>query len=413
MEDGRPEVVVAGHICLDIIPDLGGSTAGGSPIPPPGRLAVVGPAVASTGGCVSNTGLALQRLGIGTILMGKVGDDLLGRATVDFIRQYNGRMADGMIVAHDEHSSYTFVVSPPAQDRSFMHFPGPNDTFVADDVDYGIVSKAQLFHFGYPPLMQGMFEHDGKELEQLLRRIKETGATTSLDMAQPDPQSPAGKAGWHSILSRVLPHVDLFLPSLDEILYMLDRERFDRLETAHGETQIADYDLYAELAETLIEMGAAIVCLKLGEQGLYLRSTRDKRRIEAMGKGAPPAPAAWVNRELACPCFQVELAGSTGSGDCTIAGFLAGWVRGLSPAQVMNAAVAVGASNVEQKDAVSGVRTWEETMARIEAGWPRHDKPILLAGWSWNEPKGVWDGPRDKPEGVGYSNGARDSCVVD
>ena len=57
---------------------------------------------------------------------------------------------------------------------------------VADDLDYGAIAKADMFHFGYPPLMRRIFEQDGRELQRLFRRVKETGATTSLDMAQPD-----------------------------------------------------------------------------------------------------------------------------------------------------------------------------------------------------------------------------------
>ena len=58
-------VVVAGHICLDIIPDLGTFTAQGfAQAFHPGRLIEVGNETICTGGPVSNTGLALLKLGI-------------------------------------------------------------------------------------------------------------------------------------------------------------------------------------------------------------------------------------------------------------------------------------------------------------------------------------------------------------
>ena len=78
------EAVVAGHICLDIIPqfeiDQGDEL---SAYLAPGRLTDVGPATLSTGGTVSNTGINLHRLGVHTQLMGKVGDDVLGKAILD------------------------------------------------------------------------------------------------------------------------------------------------------------------------------------------------------------------------------------------------------------------------------------------------------------------------------------------
>ena len=57
----------------------------------PGRLLQIGPATFSTGGPVSNTGLALHRLGIATRLMGKVGDDLLGQAALAAHRRLRAR----------------------------------------------------------------------------------------------------------------------------------------------------------------------------------------------------------------------------------------------------------------------------------------------------------------------------------
>ena len=62
--------------------------------------------------------------------------------------------------------------------------------------------------------------------------------------------------------------------------------------------------------------------------------------------------------------------GTTGAGDATIAGFLTALLRDVPPERALAIAAAVGACNVEAADAVSGVRSWEETLARIDAGWP-------------------------------------------
>lgn len=51
----------------------------------------------------------------------------------------------------------------------------------------------------------------------------------SLDMSLPDPDSESGGVDWGSWLARVLPHVDLFAPNLEEILFMLDRPHYRRL----------------------------------------------------------------------------------------------------------------------------------------------------------------------------------------
>lgn len=385
--------VVAGHLCLDVIPDLSGSKQDQiEAILKPGRLVLVGSVNYCTGGPVSNTGLALTKLGIHTRLMGKVGDDLFGHAIQDYVRAYGSDLVDAMIVDPDVHTSYTIVLNPPGVDRIFLHHPGANDTFGADDIRYDLIAGARLFHFGYPPLMRRMYEDGGSDLTEIFRRAKETGVTTSLDMALPDPSSPAGRANWRDILGSVLPYVDLFLPSIEEILFMLHSATYKALcEEAGGPSFLpfVQPKLLSNLSHELIEFGAKIVALKLGDRGLYLR-TASLGVLGEMGRGQPHDAAAWAQKEMWVPCFQVEMVGTTGSGDATIAGLLAGLLRGLSPEDAVTAAVAVGACNVEAADALGGIRPWEETWDRVRAGWPRRQLVLDTPGWVLDDSHQVW-----------------------
>ena len=131
------DVIVAGHICLDIIPQFRADAGSDlSAYLSPGRLSEIGDATLSTGGAVSNTGLNLKRMGIETRLMGKTGDDLFGHAIVDIVSRYGQELAEGMLVVPGETSSYTVVINPPHIDRMFLHCPGANHSFSADDVQY-------------------------------------------------------------------------------------------------------------------------------------------------------------------------------------------------------------------------------------------------------------------------------------
>lgn len=387
------DAVVAGHLCLDIIPDLSGlSQARVEKAFLPGRLTEVGPATLCTGGPVSNTGLALIKLGIETRLMGKVGDDVLGQAVKELVSSYGPGPASGMVVDGRVHTSYTVVLSPPGVDRFFFHYPGANDTFGADDVRYEQLTRARLFHFGYPPIMRLMYENNGSELAAVLRRARQTGVTTSLDMALPDPSSAAGRADWVAILEGTLPYVDVFLPSIEEILYMLRREVYDELYRAADGPHFLSLitpQLLSETGQKLLDMGVKIVALKLGDRGLYLR-TADKAGIEALGRARPSDPAAWADKELWSACFKVNVVGTAGSGDATIAGFLTALLRDMSPEQAVTAAVAVGACNVEAADTLSGVRPWDETMRRVTSGWQRHALDLKAPGWSFDEIHQLW-----------------------
>jgi sugar/nucleoside kinase (ribokinase family) len=392
------QVVVAGHICLDMIPTFETRGGGLDTLLIPGKLVEVGPVVTSTGGAVSNTGLALHRLGIPTKLMGKVGDDLFGRAILDLLRRYDDALVNGMVIGEGESSSYTLVISPPGVDRMFLHCPGANDTFSPDDVDMDELGGTQIFHFGYPPVMRRMYANGGVELATLLERVKARSLTNSLDMAYPDPDSEAGRIDWVALLERVLPYVDIFLPSLDEILFMLDRSRHDALsEAATGEIAASvEGALMSALAGQVLDMGVTIVVLKLGSQGLYARTSSDKERFASMGTSAPEDTDNWLGRELLVPCFRTKVVGTAGAGDCTIAGFLAGLLKDLPIEDVMTSAVAVGAFNVERPDATSGVPDWDMVQARVNGGWERLPLTLSLQGWRWNARKGVWLGPNDR-----------------
>jgi len=386
--------VVAGHLCLDIIPDLTG--VGEAPLSDllrPGTLVEVGDAVLATGGAVSNTGLALHILGVPTQLMGKVGDDGFGRVVRSIVEGHGAGLADGMVVDPATGTSYTVIINLPGVDRIFMHAPAANHTFGAGDVRYDIVERARLFHFGYPTLMRRTFQQGGEELVRMFGRVKQMGVTTSLDLSLPDPASEAGRADWGTVFARVLPNVDVFLPSIEETLFMLRPDTYRELLEAAPDGDLlpsVTSKLLHSVSEELLAFGVAIVGLKLGSRGFYLR-TASEARLSGIGRAAPADPAEWAGRELWAPCFQAHLVGTTGAGDTTIAGFLTGLLRGLSVEEAVTMAVAVGACNVEAADALGGLQSWHETAARVAAGWARHDLTPDGEGWRFDPTHGLWE----------------------
>jgi sugar/nucleoside kinase (ribokinase family) len=394
MSHQHPSIIVAGHICVDIIPAWTQAVESFAAIFKPGRLSEVGPALVSTGGAVSNTGIALHRLGVPVRLMGKVGPDLFGRAILDVVAGYDPALTGGMIVDPDADSSYTLVINPPGVDRIFLHNPGANRTFGAADVELEKVRGAKVFHFGYPPLMRRMYLNGGAELATLLRAVHALGVTTSLDMAQPDPVSEAGRVDWRCVLENALPHVDLFAPSLDETIFMLDRGHYDAIQRGEA-ARTPDGDLLHSLSQQLLDMGAAVVALKLGDLGLYLRTTGDPARLASAGAAFAPLPAGWLGRELLTPCYVVEVAGTTGAGDCTVAGLLTSLLHRRPAEQAILDATAVGGASVESPDATGGVPGWDTVQARRADGWPKHPLHIHAGGWQADAAQYVWRGPAD------------------
>ncbi|TVR34939.1 MAG: carbohydrate kinase family protein [Spirochaetaceae bacterium] len=386
------DAVVAGHICLDVTPHFESSEAAPlSEILTPGKLVSMNGVDLSTGGAVPNTGIALSLMGSSTTLMGKVGNDAFG-AIVRELAAARG-VSDGLIQVDGVQTSYTVVIVPPGTDRIFLHDPGANDTFVAEDVRYDQVAQARLFHFGYPPIMEQMYADSGVQLAQMLQRVKDAGVTTSLDMALPDPNSRAGRADWQTIIQRALPFVDIFLPSLEEILYMLDRPRYQQMvESAGGGDMmdVADIDALPALAQRLHSMGARIVGIKCGKLGFYL-STESAKTVSGIGAAAPADPQAWGDIELFCETYIPErILSTTGSGDSSIAGFLAAMLQGRSAAETVRIACAAGANTARVYDTVSGVETVEQMQSRIAAGWQRNRLDYRGTQWRFDEGEALW-----------------------
>jgi len=380
------DIVVAGHICLDIIPDW---RIGSIKTIIPGHILEMAGLKLSTGGAVANTGITLKKLGINTALLGKIGSDAFGKVILEILKKEDEALVENMIISEDEVSSYTIVLNPPDTDRVFLHYPGPNHTFVANDIPYEKIINCRIFHFGYPPLMQKFYENEGEELVKMFRRIRQMKIITSLDMAMPDPESPAGKIDWYKFFKNVLPLVDIFMPSIDELLYMLNPEKFYNISE---KKERIDVLLLDQIATQLINYGANVVAIKLGDQGLYLRS----HQTERSNLSSIINPIDWNSRQLLSPCFATEVKGTTGTGDTTIAGFLAQFLDGGEPEKAITLATAVGACCVEAVDATGGIRPLPEVVKRITSGWKRLSLSIPIDNWKYDYQYKIWKGPEDQ-----------------
>ena len=337
------QIVVAGHICLDIIPKFLGDAH-----LEPGRLIEVGEAELSTGGCVANVGLALNKLGVRVKLLGKLGDDPFGSIVVSLLNKAEPGMGESFVMRRGGVTSYSVVINPPNKDRTFLHMPGENNSFNAADVLPEALTGAEHFHFGYPPLMAKIFENEGTELEAIFRIAKAAGLSTSLDMSLPDPNSPSGRANWKLILKRVLPYVDFFFPSESEIEFMFGHS---------GNPE--------EYCVECLELGAGVVVIKCGERGIVAKTASHSRLLEVKTID----PTEWAERSESHGCFAVDVVGTTGAGDATISGFLRALLDGSRLTECLQAGCAVGACSVEAVDALTGIRTWEETQQRVANGW--------------------------------------------
>lgn len=371
----RKKAVIAGHICMDITPVFSKSTTESlRRLLEPGKLVQVGAADIHTGGAVANTGIAMKLMGIDVKLIGKIGADLFGKNVLSTFKRYN--VQNDLIIDEHGSTSYSIVLAVPGTDRIFLHNPGVNDSFGNSDLDLSNLSDVQLFHFGYPPLMCKMYENGGDELVRMFRNIHDRGIITSLDFAAIDPESRAGKQDWKEILKKVLPYVDFFLPSMEELAFMVDRELyFDWQKRANGRdiAEIIEEEEICDLGNHLLDLGASNMLIKCGSKGFYYHMAGIEK-FSSIENSLGRSLKEWYQKEGFEACYQPNcVLSGTGAGDTMIAAFLAAMLSDYSLEACLHLASAAGAACVENVDALGGVRSLENLMERICKGWKKCD----------------------------------------
>ncbi len=287
-------------------------------MPGKGKLQLVDTMELHTGGCASNAGYDLNKLGVSTGLMGKVGMDGFG----DFFIRYmedSGLDTRGIKCTSSVNTSATMVMVSADGERTFFHYLGANGELSYDDIDFDIVREAKILHIAGAFLMP---KFDGESTARVLKQARDLGIITSLDTAWDS------KGNWMSLLEPCLHHLDIFMPSIEEA----------RMVTGKEEPP--------EIADFLLSYGIGTVALKMGEQGSYIR-TRD-----------------W---DIYVPIFEVETVDATGAGDAFAAGFLAGVSKGWDHKEAAKLASAVGACCVTAMGATAGVKNWQETLSFMDS----------------------------------------------
>jgi len=173
---------------------------------------------------------------------------------------------------------------------------------------------------------------------------------------------------------------------------MIDRERLQEMRASgiDPNSVITADDLH-EISGKLIAMGGKVILIKCGMRGIYVR-TAEEEKISKIAAANTTKIAKWANQQLWHPSFHIDnFAGATGSGDSSIAGFLTAFLRRYSPLESIQMACAAGAFNVTAPDALSGLRSWDEMLAAVKAGWKTNDLVINEPGWQ-KQPGGWWIG---------------------
>ena len=386
------KVIIAGYIGLNLIPNLALLQKDqAEPILQPGKMVQTGGVTLSPGGVVPNVGRYLHKFSLPVSLIGKIGDDWLGRGLLEILSEESPQLVQDLMVAPGMPTAYTILFNPSNTDRTGFYSPGASDTFYASDLPRAILATGDLFHFGTPHRMRSIYRAEGAELVSILLRARREGLTTSLDFSLPVPASPAATAHWHLLLINSLPLVDLFTARVEDLVFLLKPETTDP-NFKHDRAAFLDTvtpDLLHDLSEMVLKYGVKTVLIKLGHWGFYLR-TAISERWQKGGRGLTEVTSTWHNRELWAPAYEGFVQGAIGADDAAIAGFLSALLKGSDPQSALRLASAVGAGHAEGSGGMAHRTSWEAILGRLNQGWAQMPLVLDATGWQKDARDGVW-----------------------
>lgn len=309
-----PEVVCAGLLVADLfVPPL-------QRLPAAGELVATDDFLADSGGCAANAATSLTKLGVTSVVCGKVGNDSFGDF-VDADLRAKGVLTSGVRRSSTHGTSKTVILPVVGQDRRYIHTFGANADFRAGDVDRGLLQHARIVYVGGYLALPALLQTD---LAQLFELAHSLGALTVLDVVVPAGAPDA----LLDALDTVLPLTDYFIPNDEE---------------AHALTGESEPD---RQAERFLRGGCATAIITLGARGTVLVDRQ--QRIEA-------------------PVFAVDVVDASGSGDAFAAGLMVGLLEGWAMDRTLRFASAIGASACTRLGCTPGVFTRAQADAFLEA----------------------------------------------
>jgi sugar/nucleoside kinase (ribokinase family) len=286
--------------------------------PPPGGMSLVDSITLTTGGNVSNTGIAMAKLGQRVAAAGLVGNDILGSAVLKKL-ELEGIDTSAVFESEQAQTSATVVAVEPGGERVFYHTPGPTPLIDAELFRkcVPLFKWCSFVQVGYFGLLPGITA----DLPELFEELRKVAPRTRIALDTVNPPAEA------NLLWPILPHLDLFAPSRTEA------------KTLTGETEPA------KMAAAFREhMKTGLVGIKLDEEGCYLDDGLTRVHV---------------------PAAKIKVVDTTGAGDTWFGALMTALMKGmpLEPAgrfanrAAADCCTAIGAS--------TGVRTFEDTLARM------------------------------------------------
>jgi len=278
-------------------------------MPERGKLTFVEKTELHIGGCATNTGIVAKKLGVDVAIIGKVGNDNLGRFIINKLKE-EGINTQYIKISDKYTTSGTSVLVHSDGERSFLHSVGANADFTIDDIDFSLFKNFSIIHIAGPFLMPNFI---GEDLFKTLKEAKNIGLITCLDTVW----DCFGR--WLKGIEKSLPYIDYFFTSLEEAKMISGEKEKEKI------------------CNFFLSKGVKNVCLKMGENGSYIKNESE---------------------EYYFPALKVNVVDTTGAGDGYVAGFIKGLTLNYDFKKCGLLANIVGAKITTEIGATSGIKNW-------------------------------------------------------
>lgn len=265
----------------------------------------------SPAGTAGGTALIAQTLGLRTAIASAVGDDPQGQ----LIRSmFDAAGVDTHLLATDSDRPTSTTVLPihPNGDRPNWHMMGASIFAPLTDAVFAALADTAAVHWGSVG-----FPGAAAKGAELLRDARERGVFTSCDLIAPTDAAQAD-------LDLLLPHIDLFMPSLAEVLALSGTN--DPVSAAHS----------------FIARGAGGCLIKMGGHGALL---------------------VLPDQQIHVPAHDIDPVDTTSCGDSVCAGYIAGRTRGLSMEEALRFGVATAAQVAMGVGTLGKLKSYDATLA--------------------------------------------------
>jgi ribokinase len=224
------------------------------------------------GGSAANTIVGLARLGVRTGFIGTVGNDRVGRVLIDDLKQEGVDLQGVKISRGDTGTALIFVDS--RGERGIYILPSVNDTFVATNEDYA--KQAAVLHVS-----------SFMDIDQLKMQIAYLQRLRKLPKISFSPGNIYAKLGMHELKPLIEQSFTVFL-NREEAMALTESSAVDDVSK-------------------LLDVGAQIIAVTLGDEGAYIATSRENIYV---------------------PAYESMMTDTTGAGDAFAAGFLYGQLTG-------------------------------------------------------------------------------------